>query len=113
MQEINGKINEVSSQFAELNKKLREVTDGPEQNQLIEEALQSADGLETSIEELLAMLPEPPPSPNSSGSSSSSSEEPPRNIDESTPQQSLPEQQGQSPNDQEHPDGQGANQQPP
>ena len=64
---ITSKISEISNAFAELSGELQRVADNASKELTVADALESAQQLADSMEELLAMLPAPPPS-SSSGS---------------------------------------------
>ncbi|MDE0585761.1 MAG: hypothetical protein OSB63_04000 [Planctomycetota bacterium] len=64
---ITSKISEISNAFAELSGELQQVADDVSKELTVADALESAQQLADSMEELLAMLPAPPPS-SSSGS---------------------------------------------
>ena len=67
LDEIASKMSEISDAFAELSGALQQVADDVSKEITVADALESAQQLAGSMEELLAMLPEPPPS-SSSGS---------------------------------------------
>jgi hypothetical protein len=84
LDEITSKISEISDAFSELNSELQQVAEDVSKELTVADALESAQQLADSMEELLAMLPEPPPS---SGSGSPQQQQPPQQIEQQPPQQ--------------------------
>ena len=87
LDEITSKISEISDAFSELNSELQQVAEDVSKELTVADALESAQQLAGSLEELLAMLPEPPPS-SSSGSpqqpqqGSGDQQQPPQQIEQ-------------------------------
>jgi hypothetical protein len=86
---ITSKISEISDAFSELNGELQQVAEDVSKELTVADALESAQQLADSMEELLAMLPEPPPSSGSGsprqqpqGSGSGDQQQPPQQIEQ-------------------------------
>ena len=86
---ITSKISEISNAFAELSGELQRVADNASKELTVADALESAQQLADSMEELLAMLPEPPPSSSSGspqqpqqGNGNRDSQQPPQQIEQ-------------------------------
>ena len=62
---ITSKISEISYAFAELSGELQQVSEDVSKELTVADALESAQQLADSMEELLAMLPAPPPASGS------------------------------------------------
>ena len=107
--EINAKISEVSDGFAELSSELILVHNQNTNDITVADALETADELAASIEELLSLLPEPPPSSGSGSGMPSQSQ--PQSGEGEQPQQIT--QQPQSGGEQEDPNGSGQRTPPP
>ncbi|MAU93520.1 MAG: hypothetical protein CMJ93_04860 [Planctomycetes bacterium] len=88
LDEIASKMSEVSNAFAELSGALQQVADDVNKEITVADALESAQQLADSMEQLLAMLPEPPPSSSSGspqqqpqGSGNRDGQQPPQQIE--------------------------------
>jgi hypothetical protein len=79
---ITSKISEISYAIAELSGELQQVSEDVSKELTVADALESAQQLADSMEELLAMLPAPPPA-----SGSGSPQQPPQGSGNGDPQQ--------------------------
>ena len=112
LDEIASKMSEISDAFAELSGALQQVADDVSKEITVADALESAQQLADSMEELLAMLPEPPPS-SSSGSPQQQPQDSGNRDGQQPPQQIEPQPQDGEMGDEEGANGTGTRPSPP
>jgi len=110
LDEIKNMISEISDTFAELSSELYQATDDEVGDATVDDALDTAQQLADSMEELLALLPEPPPSSGSGSPQQQQQQDSGGQGEQNTPQQIKAQ-----PQDGRHEDqnGQGQNTPPP
>ena len=112
LDEIASKMSEISDAFAELSGALQQVADDVSKEITVADALESAQQLADSMEQLLAMLPEPPPS-SSSGSPQQQPQDSGNRDGQQPPQQIEPQPQDGEMGDEEDANGVGTRPSPP